>query len=91
MDVEKKFAPISDRVSLTEMLDLGSIPCLAFSDKKGQREDSTVCGRQDVAAKREDQKVPLLSPGQTDLVYTTKLQKIIYRPLMQARRKYSVT
>ena len=42
--------PISDRVSVTEMLDLGSIPCLAFNNKKGHREDSTVCGRQDVAA-----------------------------------------
>ena len=48
--VEKKFAPISDRASVTDMLDLGSIPCLAFSNKKGHREDSTVCGRQDVAA-----------------------------------------
>ena len=47
---KKKFAPISDRASVTDMLDLGSIPCLAFSNKKGQREDSTVCGRQDVAA-----------------------------------------
>ena len=37
--------PISDRVSVTEKLDLGSIPCLAFSNKKGRhREDSTVCG-----------------------------------------------
>ena len=42
--------PISDRVSVTEKLDLGSIPCLAFSNKKGHREDSTVCGRQNVAA-----------------------------------------
>ena len=37
-------------MSVTEKLDLGSIPCLAFSDKKGHREDSTVCGRQNVAA-----------------------------------------
>ena len=44
------FAPISDRASVTKKLDLGSIPCLAISNKKGQREDSTVCGRQDVAA-----------------------------------------
>ena len=43
---KKKFAPISGRAFLTEMLDLGSIPCLALSDKKGQREDSTVCGKQ---------------------------------------------
>ena len=50
MDEEKKIAPISDRASVTGMLDLGSIPCLAFSNKKVQREDSTVCGRQDVAA-----------------------------------------
>ena len=47
---KKKFAPISDRASVTDMLDLGSIPYLAFSNKKGQRKDSTVCGRQDVAA-----------------------------------------
>ena len=47
---KKKIAPISDRASVTDMLDLDSIPCLAFSNKKGQREDSTVCGRQDVAA-----------------------------------------
>ena len=47
---KKNFAPSSDRESVTDMLDLGSIPCLAFSNKKGQREDSTVCGRQDVAA-----------------------------------------
>ena len=46
---KKKFASISDRPSAIEMLDLGSIPCLAFSNKKGQRENSTVCGRQDVA------------------------------------------
>ena len=45
-----RFAPISDRTSATEILDLGSIPCLAFSNKKGHREDSTVCGRQDMAA-----------------------------------------
>ena len=50
LDEEKKIAPISDRASVTDMLFLGSIPCLAFSNKKGQREDSTVCGRQDVAA-----------------------------------------
>ena len=47
---KKKIAPISDRASVTDMLDLGSIPCLAFSNKKGQRENSTMCGRQDVAA-----------------------------------------
>ena len=47
---KKKFTPISDRASVTDMLDVGSIPCLAFSSKKGQCEDSTVCGRQDVAA-----------------------------------------
>ena len=47
---KKKYAPISDRASVTDMLDLDSIPCLAFSNKKGQREDSAVCGRQDVAA-----------------------------------------
>ena len=47
---KKKFAPISDRASVTDMLDLGSTPCLAFSNEKGQREDSTVCGRQNVAA-----------------------------------------
>ena len=50
MKKNKKFAPISDRASISDMLDLGSIPCLAFSNKKGQREDSIVCGRQDVAA-----------------------------------------
>ena len=50
LDEEKKiFAPISDRASVTNMLDLGSIPCLAFSSKEGQREHSTVRGRQDVA------------------------------------------
>ena len=42
--------PISDRVSVTNKLDLGSIPCLAFSNKKGHREDSTVRDRQNVAA-----------------------------------------
>ena len=42
--------PISDRVSATKKLDLGSILCLAFSNKKGLREDYTVCGRQNVAA-----------------------------------------
>ena len=47
---KKKIAPISDQASLTEMLDLDSILCIAFSNKKGQREDSTVRGRQDVAA-----------------------------------------
>ena len=72
---KKKIAPFSDRASVTDMLDLGLISCLAFSNKKGQREDSTVCGRQDVAAYLEDQKVPLLSPGQSNLVNTTKLQK----------------
>ena len=41
---------MSDRVSVTEKLGLGSIPCLAFSNEKGHREDSTVCGRQNVAA-----------------------------------------
>ena len=50
LDEEKKIAPISDRTSVTDMLDLCSIPCLAFSNKKGQREHSTVSGRQDVAA-----------------------------------------
>ena len=50
MKKKKKFAPISDRASATDMLDLDSIPCIAFSIKKGQREDSTVCVRQDVAA-----------------------------------------
>ena len=90
MKKKKKIAPISDRASVTDMLDLGSIPCLAFSNKKGQREDSTVCGRQDVAAKLEDQKVPLLSPGQSNLVNTTKLQKLTYRPLMPARRQDSL-
>ena len=55
------------------MLDLGSIPCSAFSNKKGQREDSTVCSRQDEAAKQEDQnKVSLLPPGQSNLENTTK-------------------
>ena len=34
---EKKVnAPISGRVSVTETLDLGSIPCLAFSNNKEQ-------------------------------------------------------
>ena len=47
---KKIFGPIRDRASVTEKLDLGSIPCLAFSNIKGHREDSTVCGRQDVAA-----------------------------------------
>ena len=47
---KKKIAPISDRASVTDMQDLGLIPCLAFSNKKGLRKDSTVCGRQDVAA-----------------------------------------
>ena len=78
-------------MSVTEKLDLGSIPCLAFSNKKGHREDSTVCGRQNVAAQLEDQKVSLLSPGQSNVVNTTKLQKLIYRSLMQARRQDSVT
>ena len=50
-----------------------------------------MCGRQDVAAKFKDQKVSLLSPGQHNLVNTTKLQKLIYRPLMQARCQDSVT
>ena len=40
------FAPISGRASVTEKVDLGSIPCLALSNKKGQCDDSTVCGRQ---------------------------------------------
>ena len=35
LDEEKKIAPISDRASVTDMLDLGSIPCSAFSNKKG--------------------------------------------------------
>ena len=47
---KKKIAPISDRASVTDMLGLGSIPRLALSNKKGQHEDSTVCGKQDVAA-----------------------------------------
>ena len=33
---KKKIAPISDRAFVTNMLDMGSIPCLAFSNKKGQ-------------------------------------------------------
>ena len=85
MKKKKIFAPLSDRASVAEMLDLGSIPCLAFSNKTGQREDSTVCGRQDVAASLVDRKVPLLSPGQSYLVNTTKLQKLTYRPLMSTR------
>ena len=56
---KKKFAPISDRASITETVDLGStsswakpktiknwysqLSCLAFSDKKGHCEDSTMC------------------------------------------------
>ena len=83
--------PINDRVSVTEKLDLGSIPCLAFSNKKRHREDSTVCSRQNVAAQLEDQTVFLLSPGQSNLVNTTKLQILIYRPLMQARHQDSAT
>ena len=67
------------------MLDLGSIPCLPFSNKKGHREG------QNAAAYLEDQKVSLLSRGQSNLVNTTKLQKLTYRPLMQARRHDSVT
>ena len=39
---KKKIAPISHWASVIEKLDLGSIPCLAFSNKTGQREDSTV-------------------------------------------------
>ena len=74
---KKNFAPISDRASVTDMLHMGSIPCLAFSNKKGYCEDSTECGRQDVAAELEDQKVPLLSPGQSNLVNTSKLQKLL--------------
>ena len=34
------------QVSVTETVDLGLIPCLAFSNKNGQCQDSTVCGRQ---------------------------------------------
>ena len=60
---------------VTKKLDLGSIPCLPFSNKKGHREDSSVCGGQNVAAQLEDQKVSLLSPGQSNVVNTTKLQK----------------
>ena len=37
-------------MSVTEKLDLGSIPCLAFSNEKGHHEDSTMRGRQNVAA-----------------------------------------
>ena len=33
----------------------------------------------------------MLSPGQSNLVNTTKLQKLTYRPLMQARRQDSAT
>ena len=44
-----------------------------------------------MAASLEDQKVPLLSLGQSNLVNTTKLQKLTYKPLMQARRQDSVT
>ena len=44
---KKIFAPISDRASLTTMLDLFSIPSLAFSNKKEQRENFTMCGRLD--------------------------------------------
>ena len=64
-------------MSVTEKLDLGSIPCLPFSNKKGHREDSTECGRQDVAAQLKDQKVSLLSSGRSNLVNTTILQKAI--------------
>ena len=47
MDKEKNiFALISGRASVTKTLDLGSISCLTFSNKKRQREDSIVCGRQ---------------------------------------------
>ena len=47
---KNKSAPIRDRASVTEMLDQASISCLALSNKKEQREDSTACGRQNVAA-----------------------------------------
>ena len=69
-----------DRASATETVDSGSTPgcgqtkhykigiySFTFSNKKGQREASTMCGRQ-VAAWLEDQKVPLLSLGQGNLV-----------------------
>ena len=49
-----------------------------------------MCGRQNVAAYLDDQKVSLLSPGQSNLV-NTKLQKLIYRPLMPAQCQDSVT
>ena len=39
---KKILALISDRASVTETLDLGSIPCLSFNNKKGQCEDSTL-------------------------------------------------
>ena len=42
--------PNSNRASVTKKLDLGSIPCSAFSNKRKHCEDSTVCGRQNVAA-----------------------------------------
>ena len=44
-----------------------------------------------MAAQLEDQKVSWLSPGQSNLVNTTKLQNLTYRPLMLARRQDSVT
>ena len=50
-----------------------------------------MCGRQKVAAKLKDQKVSWLSRGQSNLVNTTKLQKLTYRPVMPARRQDSVT
>ena len=50
-----------------------------------------MCGRQNVAAQLEDQKVSLQSPGQSNLGNTTKLQQLTYRPLMLARRQDSVT
>ena len=47
LDEEKNtFAPISGRASVTETLLRGSIPCLAFNNKKGPYEYSSVCGRQ---------------------------------------------
>ena len=82
-DERKTFAPISGRASVPKTLDLGSIPYLVVSNKKGQCEDSTVCGRQadktwQLNSKTERFLCCLLLKGMGDsMVNTTEFAKII--------------
>ena len=90
---KKNFPLISDRASVTDMLDLGLIPCLAFSSKKGQREDSTVRGRTRRGSLTQRPKSSFVVSWPKQLGEYNKITKInsAYKPLMQARHQDSMT